>query len=84
MTKSVCAGWGVALALLSSCQVDPPPVAKSTGKGTSMQLNGQFRTAVIGRRAPDGSVTTECRGASEGGDALLQSAPTPAARRGAI
>jgi hypothetical protein len=85
MTKWVCASWVVALALLSSCQMDPAqPAAKPTDSGTSMQLNGQFRSAVIGRRTPDGKITTECHDASEGADAAMRSAPAPAARRGAM
>jgi len=85
MMRSVCAGWVLALGLLSGCQVDPArPVAKFTAVGTSLRLNGQFRSAVIGRRAPDGTITTECADASEGADAVLRSARTPAASRGAM
>lgn len=84
MTR-LCVCWGVALALLSSCQMDPAqPVAKSTGKGTRVQLNGQFRTAVIGRRDSEGKITTECADASDGADAALRRTQIPAARAGAM
>lgn len=91
---------------LSSCGVDSPPdlpvqgggsstgssgsVQVPTSNGIRLSLDGRFRTALVGRRNADGSITADCYDDMESVAALVQAtarattAPAPTATRAEV
>lgn len=49
-------------------------VQQATPKGTMMQLDGRFQSAVLARRNADGSITTECHDEQQPAAAFMQGA----------
>lgn len=49
-------------------------VPKTTAKGTTVQLEGRFQSAVVIRRNTDGSLSTSCHDEEVGAEAFMQSA----------
>ncbi|HWU91013.1 MAG TPA: hypothetical protein VN253_27295 [Kofleriaceae bacterium] len=48
-----------------------------SSKGMAVQLDGRFENAVIARRNPDGTITTECHDDQAAAEAFVQGAPSP-------
>lgn len=92
--------------LLSSCGVDSPPDLPVQGDGSStgpsgpvqvpttngirLSLDGRFRTALVGRRNADGSITADCYDDMHSVAALVQATarattvPAPTATRAEV
>lgn len=49
-------------------------VPKTTAKGTTVQLEGRFESAVLARRNADGSLSTECHDHQPAAEAFMQGA----------
>jgi hypothetical protein len=49
-------------------------VEQTTPKGTAVQLQGRFESAVIARRNADGSIATECHDEQQQAEAFMQGA----------
>lgn len=49
-------------------------VSQTTAKGTIVQLEGRFQSAVVARRNADGSISTSCHDEQAGAEAFMQGA----------
>ena len=47
-------------------------IQTTTGKGTSIQLEGRFENAVVAHREPDGTINTECHDDQHAAESFMQ------------